>query len=267
MNTSTRRRTPDAPAPVRYHERQLEVGGRPLFTRIWERPGPPRPLVVLVHGLVVSSEHLVPTAERLADRFRVLAPDLPGYGRSRGDGPVSVPQLGAALLDWARAAGLQRACWLANSFGCQVLTEAALRRPLLFERIVLVGPTVDPTARTVPRILHRWRQESATQSRALQRLLVREYARAGVRRAVATLQAALRDRPEDRLPYLDMPALVLRGADDPVITPAWAREVARRLPRGRLTTVPDAPHAMSFDAPAALLLAARPFLDGQDDVG
>lgn len=254
------------PTPVQYDERQLVVGGRQLFTRTWERPGQPQPVLVLVHGLVVSSGLVVPTAERLADHFHVLAPDLPGYGRSEGGGPVSVPGLGAGLLDWAAAAGLRRARWLGTSFGCQVLTEAALRRPRLFERIVLVGPTVDPTARTVPRLVNRWRQESWTQSAALRRLLVREYARAGIRRAVATVQAALRDRPEDRLAHLDMPALVVRGTDDPIITPAWAREVARRLPAGRLVTVPGAPHAMTFDAPDALLRAARPFLEGREDL-
>lgn len=96
------------------------------------------------------------------------------------------------------------------------------------------------------------------------RTLVADYARAGVRRAAATVRAALRDRIENRLPHLPAPTLVLRGTADPITTPAWALEVTHLLPHGRLVTVPHAPHAMSFDAPEALVDVARPFLEGQE---
>jgi 2-hydroxy-6-oxonona-2,4-dienedioate hydrolase len=238
----------------------------PVFTRTWGREGGGGPVLVMVHGLVVAGSMLAPSAERLAGSVRVLAPDLPGYGRSRESaGAVSVPSLASDLLEWAAGAQVRRALWLGVSFGCQVLTEVALRRPDLVERMVLVAPTVDPTARTVPRILRRWQQESSTQSTALKRLLLADYARAGARRAAGTVRAALRDRPEQRLPHLTAPTLVVRGTADPITTAAWAQEVTRLLPRGRLVTVPEAPHAMTFDAPDALADAVRPFLDGQED--
>jgi 2-hydroxy-6-oxonona-2,4-dienedioate hydrolase len=41
--------------------------------------------VVLVHGIVISSRYMVPTADRLAQLCRVYAVDLPGYGLRRGD--------------------------------------------------------------------------------------------------------------------------------------------------------------------------------------
>lgn len=47
--------------------------------------GPP---VVLVHGMLNSSRHCEPVAERLAERYTVIAPDLSGHGDSatpRGD--------------------------------------------------------------------------------------------------------------------------------------------------------------------------------------
>jgi 2-hydroxy-6-oxonona-2,4-dienedioate hydrolase len=231
-------------------------------TREWRAPDAGARTVVLVHGLVVAGDFATPTAERLAKRFRVLTLDLPGYGHSRsGTDAVSVSGLGAALVRWAEALGLTSAVWVGNSFGCQVVTEVALRRPALVERLVLAGPTMDPTARALPTTLRRWQQESTTQSLALKRLMVGQYASAGVRRSVRTLDAALRDRPEDRLPHLPMPALVLRGTDDPIITPGWAAEVARLLPQGDLRVLPDVPHAMAFDAPDALAEATRAFLE------
>src|SRR5262245_59393936 len=62
-----------------------------LATRRWETGAP---TVVLVHGLVVSCWYMAPTARRLAPRFRVLAPDLPGFGRSPGPRAVlTIPEL------------------------------------------------------------------------------------------------------------------------------------------------------------------------------
>ena len=48
------------------------------------------PLVLLVHGSPGTSRAWQPVAERLARRFRVISPNLPGYGgttRPAGDGP------------------------------------------------------------------------------------------------------------------------------------------------------------------------------------
>src|SRR5205814_6464226 len=66
--------------------------------------------IVLVHGLAVSSRYFVPLAERLVVRRRVLAPDLPGYGRS-GSPPraLGIEELAKALTEWLDLVGLDRA--------------------------------------------------------------------------------------------------------------------------------------------------------------
>jgi pimeloyl-ACP methyl ester carboxylesterase len=87
-----------------------------------------------------------------------------------------------------------------------------------------------------------------------------DYRAAGVKQAAATLRALLHDRPEERLPHVQAPTLVVRGTDDPIVTPAWAAEVARLLPHGRLVTLPGATHAMVHDTPEPLVDAAIPFL-------
>ena len=60
------------------------AGAARMHTRVWGGVGPARPPAVLVHGLGMSGRYLAPTAERLAADFRVYAPDLPGFGRTRG---------------------------------------------------------------------------------------------------------------------------------------------------------------------------------------
>ncbi|GAB3289337.1 alpha/beta fold hydrolase [Parasphingorhabdus pacifica] len=78
--------------------------------------------------------------------------DLPGFGRSAGlAGPPTVNALADWLVDWLDAADIPEAHLLGCSFGCQVAVEAALRNPGRVRSLVLVGPTTDPRARSLPR--------------------------------------------------------------------------------------------------------------------
>jgi 2-hydroxy-6-oxonona-2,4-dienedioate hydrolase len=241
---------------VTEEHRRTPVGDTTVASRRWTSAGDgtefdadPHP-VVLVHGLVVSSRYHAPLASRLAGRRPVWAPDLPGFGESdQPDHVLDTRELGSVLAGWMDAESLAGATVVANSYGCQVATETLLARPDLASRLVLLGPTIDPQARSYHHQLRRWRREQRTQSRALQRILLRDYARAGVRRALATFRNAMHDAIEDRLPFIDLPTLVCRGSRDPIVSPAWAREVARLLPRSQLRVLPGATHAITHEMP------------------
>lgn len=60
-----------------------DIDGIKVHARSVRNAGvPPTPVVILVHGLIISSLYMLPTLRRLARFVRVYAPDLPGYGRS-----------------------------------------------------------------------------------------------------------------------------------------------------------------------------------------
>jgi len=244
-----------------------EVGGLRMHARVAARPPTPdAPRIVFVHGIGVSGRYLMPTAMRLANTFRVYVPDLPGFGLSAKPASVlDVPALADALAAWMRAMRLTSAALLGNSFGCQVIAEVGVRHPALISRAVLQGPTMDPRARTVPRQLLRWAVNSPFEPRpawmSLGSVVRQDYRDAGVRRVIATFRHALRDRIEDKLPHLDVPTLVVRGARDPIVPQRWAEEAARLLPQGRLVVVPGAAHTMNFTSPDALARVVRPFVE------
>ncbi len=77
-------------------------------------------MVVLVHGLVISSRYVEPLARALADNgYRVLAPDLPGYGESATGTPrrvLSVEQLADVLDLWLSACAIDKATFIGDSF-------------------------------------------------------------------------------------------------------------------------------------------------------
>ena len=204
--------------------------------------------VVLLHGLAVSHRYLMPLAVRLADQHAVHVVDLPGFGLSGDPGRVlDVAQHADHLAAWLEAGDLSPVAVLGNSFGCQVAVELAVRYPDRVRGLVLVGPTVDPTARTASRQILRWLRDTAREDPLQLPILARDVRDAGPRRVVGTLVHALRDPIEDKLPLVRVPVLVTRGSREPIVPGAWAAAAARLLPLGELAVVPG-PHNANYGA-------------------
>ena len=234
----------------------------PIFTRIGPAPASPAaPNVVLVHGYGVSSRYLVPSGERLAPDYAIYAPDLPGFGRS-ADPPraLTLAELADFLALWMDALGLERAAFLGNSMGCQIIVEFALRHPARIERAVLVGPTIDPSGRTMRQQGWRLFLDMFREGMSETLITVQDYRRFGARRGWRTYRAMMRDPIEHKLPGVRVPTLVVRGGRDPSVLQRWAEEAAQLLPGGRLVVIPGAAHAVNYDAPAALARVVLPFL-------
>ena len=95
--------------------------------------------------------------------------------------------------------------------------ELAVRHPDHVGGLVLVGPTMDPAARTASRQILRWLSDTVREDPLQLPILLRDIHDAGPRRVVGTLGHALRDPIEDKLPQVKVPVLVTRGSRrDPV---------------------------------------------------
>lgn len=205
--------------------------------------------VVLVHGYGVSGAYMLPLARSLAG-FRAFVPDLPGQGKSdQLRGSVSLGEHADSLGAWVEANELVRPAFVANSMGCQVLTELAVRRPELVGPMVLVGPTVDPARRGRRHQLFSALRDSAREPFSLIALAARDDLAAGPRVLLSTARAVLADRIEERLPLIEQPTVVVHGDQDAFVGRKWAERVATLLPRGRLQVVPGEPHAVHYTRP------------------
>jgi len=238
------------------------VAGQRMHARVGGARRLPADLpVILVHGLGVSSRYMGPTADRLAPFYRVYAPDLPGFGRSaRPRQALDVPGLADALHAWLRANRLERAAFLGNSMGCQVIVDLAARYPAVVARIILVAPTIDRRARHPLVQIGRALWDMRGERLSLVPIVTRDYLAAGLIRDAVTFHYALQDRIEDKLPRVRVPALVIRGARDPIVPPRWAQEVTGLLPAGRLVVLPGAPHAANYSRAPQLVATILPFL-------
>jgi pimeloyl-ACP methyl ester carboxylesterase len=225
--------------------------------------GPPdAPEVVCVHGLGVSHRYFQPFARSLAAYARVVAPDLPGFGRSKGPPEaLDVRQLSQTLAEWLRATERGGAVLVANSTGCQIVVDMAVHAPDLLGPVVLNGPTMDRHARSAVRQVARMLADTIFERPSLALVVTRDYVDCGPRRLLATFAHTLTDPIERKLPLINVPAIVARGSRDPIVSRQWAAEVVQLLPHGRLAEVPDAGHTLNYSAPDELATITRELLD------
>ena len=247
-------------APVLTHARTA-VDGHIIFSRQSIVPrGSERLPVVLVHGLGTSSLYMVPTAVRLARDFHVLAPDLPGFGRSsKPSHALPIAAMAEVLASWMSQVGIDRAVLVGNSLGCQVIAQFGLRYSDRIGRAVLQAPTVDRYARSAIRQFERLALDLPRERVPEYLINAHDYWRTGLRRGWETFQIALRDRIEDKLPRLGMPVLVVRGQYDPIVSQRWVKELTAALPNGRLVITRGA-HTPNFSEPEAFSAVVRAFL-------
>lgn len=219
------------------------------------------PPVILVHGLGVSSRYMMPTAQRLAPHRTIYAPDLPGFGRSgRPSRALNLTELSDVLARWMKLLAVDRAVLIANSIGCQIIVDLALRRPEMVERLVLVSPTVDKEARTAFRSFMRLLLDVPRERLSLGFIALLDYLRAGFGRTALTFGYAIQDELEERLPQVGQPTLVVRGQHDPVVPQSWAEEVNRLLPTSQLVVIEGAAHAVNHHSPEELTRVVLEFL-------
>lgn len=133
-------------------ETMVPVGGRELFVTDVGAGVP----VVLLHGGGPGATGMSNFARNLdplvAAGYRIIVPDLPGYGRStKGiDRRDPFGDLALAVRGLLDALGLDKAHLVGNSYGGAAALRLALDRPDRVDRVVLMGPGGVGTTRALP---------------------------------------------------------------------------------------------------------------------
>lgn len=121
----------------------LTVEGAPAYCYTGGKAHDPAlPTVVFIHG--AQNDHSVWALQSryfAHHGFNVLAPDLPGHGRSGGAARTSVEALADWLLALLDAAGVRQAALFGHSMGSLIALEAAARAPQRVRQLGLLGST------------------------------------------------------------------------------------------------------------------------------
>ncbi len=239
------------------------------------------PWLTLSHSLAASNAMWDAQLPALTRHFRVLRIDTRGHGRSSAPpGPYSLEGLADDVHGLFRELGVDRSHWLGMSLGGMIGQTFALKYPGVLTSLVLA----DTTARGAPNAATMWAERSAlARSQGMRGLTESTLARwftdafrsahpevmarvaamigatpvegyAGCCAAIAQLDVL------DRLPSLDIPALVVVGEHDLATPLPMAQAMHERLAGSELLVLRGAAHIGNIEQADAFNAAALSFL-------
>jgi pimeloyl-ACP methyl ester carboxylesterase len=245
----------------------------PFEVRVWaEGSGSP---VLFLHGYE-RHPGAAPFLQRLAQNHRVIAPELPGFGKSTGFEEIQdihdIALYHRALIE---ALGLEQVDLIGHSLGGMLGAEVAIVAPHLVRKLVLVDafgiwiddqPALDPFGPADQVAAAKWAGEAPAepptifepepddphaamlfevQNQAVSTKFMWPIADRGLRR---------------RAKYISQPTLVVNGEKDGLITPAYANELASLIPNAKVEIIPGAGHYPMIENEDAFTAAVEGFL-------
>lgn len=261
---------------------KLSVNGSEAYCYTGGRaPDPAKPAVVLLHG--AGMDHTVWTlvARHFIRHGRcVIAPDLPGHGRSGGEPLATLEQMADWVIALLDALGIDKAALCGHSLGSLVALDAAARHPQRARALAMVGTTAPmPVSRAI------LEDSAANRHSAYDMLTQWGYSKAhqfggntnpGIWMIGATLRLFERSRPGvlnadmnacngytagvERASRVQCPVLLVLGAEDRLTPVRSTRALQGAFARADVRVLPGAGHTLMVEAPNALLDALRTVL-------
>jgi 4,5:9,10-diseco-3-hydroxy-5,9,17-trioxoandrosta-1(10),2-diene-4-oate hydrolase len=275
-------------------EHTVTVSGKPIFVA---EAGSGAPVVMLHGGGPGASgvSNYSRNIDALAERFRVIVPDMPGYGRSAKGVDQSDPF--GYLADMIRGLidelGIGTACLVGNSYGGSAALRLALDTPQRIGKLVLMGPGGIGTTRGAPTaglksLLAYYGGDGPSRDKLA--AFIRNYlvydgasvpdALIETRYAASVDPEVVADPPlrrpsgptalrtlwrmdltrDKRLKHLQTPTLVLWGRDDKVNRPSGGPMLANLMPNADLVMTSRTGHWMQWERADLFNRAALDFL-------
>jgi pimeloyl-ACP methyl ester carboxylesterase len=217
-----------------------------------------------------------PYLDGLAQRYHVYAPEWPGYGDSTGE-ELLEDMLDFALHGWdlVDALGLSRPHLVGHSMGGMIAAEMACLAPRDVGKLALAAPAgLWMDEHPIPDIFAMLPYQLAealfpsAEGQALtggadlsdMEALKEFYHRSAACRWRARSWPIPNRRLSKRLYRLSASTLVVWGAADRLIVPAYAERWKAMIPGARVVTVENAGHMLPYEQPDALVRALGDFL-------
>jgi pimeloyl-ACP methyl ester carboxylesterase len=231
------------------------------------------PALLMLHGLGATRVNWEHTIAAFSSRFRVIAPDLPGHGRSeKPDAPYTIDFFAGVMRSLGRELGIDEAVVIGNSLGGQIAVQIALDYPTWTRALVLAAPaggfgqTVSALSWTIravagPRVLSvalpyalercvfdRTRAEHLERRRILAERIAHEdypsFARAVNRSLMGAIAAG-----RQPLHLIRQPVLLVWGRDDRLLAISGSRRLTRAVPHARLAVLERCGHHPMLEQP------------------
>jgi pimeloyl-ACP methyl ester carboxylesterase len=252
---------------------QIEIDG---VTIDFRRKGSGRPILFLqaLEGWIRDEEF----SDALARDFEVLLPQHPGFGLSEFPAEFrNVGDLAQFYLTMLQELALEDTILIGSSFGGWIAAEMAVRCTARIGALVLVDafgirPSSDPRIRDIQDIYamsqaevasHFYHDPGANRRDVTQMPdhVLLSIARSRESMCFLGWQPYMHNPSLKRwLRRIDLPALVVWGDNDRVVTPDYGRVYAREIPGARFEAIPEAGHYPHIEKPAAFVDTVRRFV-------
>ncbi|WP_407352920.1 alpha/beta fold hydrolase [Luteimonas sp. R10] len=247
------------------------------------------PTVVMLHGYTGSKENWYRLAARLRDRYRLVIPDLPGWGdsqRNEGDDYGYAAET-ARVAAFIRAVSERPVVLLGHSMGGGIAAAAAARHPELIERVVLLNASGVEFGenRFGLEVLDGGNPFGVSDAASLERYLSllfhdrsarppipwpAAHAVIAHRRREGAFEQSVLDRigrgearflPGEEAARIRQPALLVWGAQDRVIDPSALDLFAQRIPHARKLLLEGSGHMTLMERPDAVAAAVTALIE------
>lgn len=223
--------------------------------------------ILLLHGLSGSSRWWARNIPELSSRYRVVVPDLVGFGRSRTR--VRLPDfdtLARLLGAWLEARRIPKVTLVGHSMGGQISIHLAARDPDRLDRLVLVDAAGIPRL-LAPRTLLRLAADAAPLWRwgdpAFLPTIAGDALTAGPRALLRSLYHIIQDDVRPLLPRIQVPTLIVWGERDQLVPLAHGVEMRESIPHSRLVVLRGAAHNSMIDRPTDFNRVLIRFMEGE----
>jgi pimeloyl-ACP methyl ester carboxylesterase len=233
-------------------------------SRIYYQVGGTGKPVVLVHGLSGSTRWWGKNVAPLARQFRVYVVDLIGFGHNRGQHFV-LSEAAELLVRWMDQIGIDRASLVGHSMGGHVAADLTDTFPDRVDRLVLVNAATLPFGRTYIQNAFDLVQALRYMPISFLPILVTDAFRAGPVTILKAAREILATDMSARLSDVRVPALVVWGENDKLISLETGEKLAQSLPNAKLVVIPGAGHNPMWDRPDLFNRAVINFLGGATD--
>jgi pimeloyl-ACP methyl ester carboxylesterase len=224
-----------------------------------ERIGSGEP-ILFVHGAGGSSEYWYYQKKYLKTHMEVLTIDLPGHGRSTGDGCRSIEEFREAIREALRKLGIEKCYMAGHSMGGAITMSFALTYPDLLKGIVLV--CTGARLRTLPAILDGLMKDKKATVRTivnyafshktpekLKEKGFRDMMQSKAEIIYNDFVACDRFDAMDLLKAIHVPALIVCGEDDLLTPPKYSEYLHEMITNSRLTLIENAGHMVMLETP------------------
>lgn len=214
------------------------------------------PAIVLIHGIGMSHRYFSRLHRVLQTRAHVISVDLPGFaGLPTPSENLDVPQMSGLLARVLTSATEHPVIVVGHSMGAQWAIDLAVQHPELARLVVVIGPVADDAHRTIGAQAVGLALDTVLESALANAIVFTDYVRTGIGWYLRQVRPMLAYAPEERVPDLRAPLLVIRGSRDPIAGRAWSRRLRAHASDAVLVEVPGRGHVVQHSAPRAVAAA------------